>query len=94
MLGSAKRVSIQLRVRRIVHEDAYILVPVTDAVLQRRADGSVGIDFDALVAEAARLSTAPGVDWKQETVEATVAHPIQGPLPEGRFSFSPVKDDG
>jgi hypothetical protein len=48
--------SIALRLRRITHEDAYIAVPVNDAILEQAEDGSRRINWEAMVAEGIRIS--------------------------------------
>jgi hypothetical protein len=85
---SEQATCIQLRVRRIVCEDAYVAVPVTQAVMKKEPepDGTFRIDFDAFVAEGIRLSESPEVDWQMEE-GSTVAHPTQRPTPEGRRVF-------
>jgi hypothetical protein len=72
----------------VTHEDAYVAVPVTEAIMKREPepDGSHRIDFDAFVREAIRLSVDPKVDWQLEET-AVVSHPTQQPLPEGRLRF-------
>jgi hypothetical protein len=79
---------IQFRVRRILHEDAYIAVPVTSAIMKQtpEVDGTFRIDTEAFFAEAIRLSASEGVDWQQEE-SSVVAHPTQIPAPEGRRVF-------
>jgi hypothetical protein len=86
MSEAPKTYSILLHVRRIIHEDAYVAVPVTDAIMMTKADGTAGIDPEALIAEAIRISTDPRVEWRQES-SLTEPHPIQQPLPEDRTSF-------
>jgi hypothetical protein len=78
--------SILLHVRRIVHEDAYIAVPVTDAIMMTKEDGTAAIDPEAFIAEAIRISADPRVEWRQES-STTEPHPTQQPLPEDRTSF-------
>lgn len=86
MSESSETYSIALRLRRVVHEDAYVAVPVTDAILRKAGDGSLQIDFDAFVAEAVRISRDSRVEWRVE--ESTVeAHPMQGPIPDDRTCF-------
>lgn len=77
---------IALRLRKTTHADAYLNVPVTDALLKKVEDGSLKLDFDAFVVEGVRLSRNPAVEWKIEESD-TVIHPIQQPVPEGRTSF-------
>lgn len=86
MTEQNKTYSIALRLRRTIYEDAYVAVPVTDAIVKPKEDGTYGLDFEAFVAEAIRLSGDPRVEWKIETTEVN-AHPIQGPKPEDRQSF-------
>jgi hypothetical protein len=40
--------SIALRLRRVTYEDAYIAVPVTDAIVKKAEDGSFRIDPAAM----------------------------------------------
>ena len=87
MSEEQKTCLIALHVRRVIHEDAYVSVLVTDAITKANADGTASIDFEAFVAEAIRLSENEGVDWKVEESK-TEPHPVQGPLPEGRQAFS------
>jgi hypothetical protein len=77
-----------IRLRRTTHEDAYVAVPLTDAVMRTEPepDGTYRIDFEAFVREAVRLSATPGVDWRAEE-ESVAMHPLQGPVPEGRTVF-------
>ena len=77
---------IALRLRKTTHEDAYVSVPATDSIMELREDGTYGINFDAFVAEAVRLSKDPRVEWKVEEVE-TVPHPMQQPKPDDRRGF-------
>ena len=79
--------SILLHVRRIIHEDAYVSVPVTDAIMTPKEDGTFGLDTDALIAEALGISNDPRVEWRRES-SITEPHPTQQPLPEGRTSFN------
>jgi hypothetical protein len=78
--------SIQVRLRRTCHEDAFVSVPVTDAIVDRQPDGTGRINPKALVAAAMQISKDPRVEWKRESMETTM-HPVQCPLPEGRSSF-------
>jgi hypothetical protein len=78
--------SLMLRVRRITYEDAYVAVPVTEAIVRQREDGTSGIDADAFIAEAIRISQDPRVEWQVESSQVE-PHPMQGPKPDGRQSF-------
>jgi len=49
-------------------------------------DGSFGIDFDAFVCEAIRLSGHETVEWAIEEQTAT-PHPTQQPVPAGRHVY-------
>ena len=86
MNEAEKTYSIALRLRRVRVEDAYVAVPVTDAIIKPNQDGTGSIDFEAFVAEAVRISENEGVEWKLEESQ-TQAHPAQGPLPENRRMF-------
>jgi hypothetical protein len=85
--------SLALRVRRTVTEDAYVAVPVTEAIMKIKEDGKLGIDMDKFVAEAIRISKDSRVEWKVEESK-TEPHEIQQPLPEGRKSFDAYYSDG
>lgn len=78
--------SVALRVRRITYEDAYVAIPMTEAITKQNEDGSVGINVEAFLAEAIRISNDQRVEWKIESCE-TEPHPMQGPTPEDRQSF-------
>jgi len=86
MREDPKTYSLSLRVRRITFEDAYVSVPVTSSITKPKDDGTLGIDFEAFVAEAVRISIDPRVEWKAEE-SRTEPHPMQGPKPEDRKSF-------
>ena len=81
-----KTYSIALHLRRVIYEDAYVAVPVTDAIMKPNGDGTGTVDYEAFVAEAVKLGEYPGVDWQVEGAH-TEAHPVQGPHPEGRRIF-------
>ncbi len=78
--------SIALRLRRVIYEDAYIAVPVTDAIMKANEDGTGSIDIEAFIAEAIRIGGDDRVEWKTEETRIE-QHPIQDPLPEGRSRF-------
>jgi ribosomal protein S18 acetylase RimI-like enzyme len=86
MSETPKTYSLALRVRRITYEDAYVAVAVTDDILRKQDDGTFGIDFEAFVAEAIRISHHPDVEWQIEASQIE-PHPTQGPKPEDRLSF-------
>jgi hypothetical protein len=66
--------SISLRLRRVTYEDAYVAVPVTEAimkkseggVLEKGEDGHFRIDPEVLWAEGIRISQDNRVEWKIE----------------------------
>lgn len=78
--------SIALHLRRTIQQDAFVAVPLTNAITRQNEDGTASIDFEAFVAEAVRISQREGVDWQIEE-SVTEPHPIQCPLPEGRKSY-------
>jgi hypothetical protein len=84
--------SVLLRLRRITIEDAYIAVPVTDAVVKEIEDGTFRIDSDALIAEGIKIGQDPRVDWQVE-LEKTKMHPIQQPIPDGRKKLDTYYDN-
>ena len=81
--------SIAIRLRRVTYEDAYLSVPVTDRITEKKVDGSYGIDFKKFVAEGIKLSHDPRVEWKVETINLE-PHPSQNPLPKDRKTFDPL----
>lgn len=83
--------SIALRVRRIIYEDAYIAVPVTDAITRKAEDGSFRIDPEKMCAEGIRISQDHRVEWQIESTNTEV-HPIQQAAPEGRMALDPFYD--
>jgi len=85
--------SISLRLRRVVYEDAYVAVPVTDAIMKPKPDGSMGIDPELLWAEGIRISQDSRVEWQAESAK-TEPHPIQMAPPEGRYQFYAIDDAG
>jgi hypothetical protein len=74
---------IQVRVRRITIEDAFVAVPITSAVTKEEPDGSVHVDGAAVFREAVRIAADPSAQWQAESVEIVV-HPMQCPRPEDR----------
>ena len=83
--------SIALRLRRVTYEDAYIAVPVTDAVVRPKPDGSMGVDAEALFAEGIRIGQDGRVEWQVESSQ-TEAHPIQQAAPDGRKKLDTFYD--
>ena len=81
-----KVICVALRVRRTTHEDAYVSVPATDAIMKPMGDGTCRIDFEKFVAEAIRLSQDPRVEWEVEDI-STESHPTQQPKPDDRQAF-------
>ncbi len=92
MNDEPKTHSLALHLRRTIHQDAFVAVPVTDAILKRNEDGTTSIDFEAFVAQAVRIGESDGVDWQTEDSN-TEAHPVQCPLPEGRRSSDAFHED-
>jgi hypothetical protein len=78
--------SIMLRVRRVTVEDAYVAVPVTDAIMTSDKEGAARIYSDAFVAEAVRISVDPRVEWQVEstTRNRTRFRAVAGRTPELR----------
>ena len=58
--------SIAVRVRRVTTEDAYVRVPVTDAVMAADldADGHQHLDGGKVMAEARRLAAEGDAGWQ------------------------------
>ena len=78
-----KTTSIVFHLRRVVHQDAFVAVPVTDAIMKLDENGQPSIDWDAFVAQATQLGQHEGADWQVEEMQ-TAPHPVQCPIPEGR----------
>jgi hypothetical protein len=80
---------IVLRLRRTVTEDAYVAVPISDAIMkdEPEADGTRRLDFDRFVAEAIRLSANEAVEWRAERPASVETNPIQQPVPPDRSVF-------
>lgn len=93
MSEEEKTYSIALRVRRITLEDAYVAVPLTSDITKQNEDGTVGIDVEAFLAEAIRVSQDPRVEWKLESSQSE-PHPEQQEAPEGRRKFDAFYADG
>ncbi|MGW0908669.1 hypothetical protein [Streptomyces sp. NPDC002853] len=68
--------SISVRLQRTTVEEAYVSVPVTDALMQeeRAEDGSYRLDTQKFVAAAIELQG--GADWAPEDQQVAL-HPIQ-----------------
>lgn len=83
-----KHTCIVLRLQRTIVQDAYIAVPVSDAIMKKEPepDGSHRIDFEAFVREGIRLSQNDAVDWAVEE-SASAPHPVQQPVPADRRVF-------
>jgi hypothetical protein len=77
--------SIVVRVRRVITQDAYVRVPVTDAVVAADldADGHQHLDGGKVMAEARRLAATDDVAWRVEEQEIDL-HPVQNTPPDGR----------
>ncbi|MEW2507315.1 hypothetical protein AB0878_43340 [Amycolatopsis sp. NPDC047767] len=72
--------SISVRLQRTTVEEAYVSVPVGDAVLrdEPEPDGSARLDPQKVMAAAVELGRA--AHWSAEDVRIT-PHPIQKPPP-------------
>ncbi|MEV4508160.1 hypothetical protein AB0K00_04290 [Dactylosporangium sp. NPDC049525] len=77
--------SIVVRVRRVTTEDAFVRVPVTDAVMAAEpdADGNDHLDGGKVMAEARRLAAAGDVEWLVQEQDIDL-HPVQQAPPAGR----------
>ena len=87
--ADAKSVSLALRLQRTTIEDAYISVPLTDDLFEKKEDNSRGLNFDAFVAKGIELGNLPGVEWKAES-SVSKMHGIQMAPPEARKSYNPA----
>jgi hypothetical protein len=77
---------IQIRIKRTIQEDAYISIPWTEAIMSKKADGTLELDTEKLVALAVETGNKPDVEWKQENLVIN-PHPIQCPKPDERKIF-------
>jgi hypothetical protein len=77
--------SIVVRVRRVITQDAYVRVPVTDAVMAAEpdADGNDHLDGGKVMAEARRMAEADDVAWLVQEQQIDL-HPVQHTPPDGR----------
>jgi len=68
--------SIAMRLRRVTTEDAYVKVPVTEAILADLSNGG-----EALIAAACALGADTETRWVLDGEPIIEAHPIQKPMP-------------
>jgi hypothetical protein len=87
----SQSVSIMLRIRRTTVEDAFVAIPVTDAIMKMQPDGNYGMDPDAFTSEVIRISNDERVEWKVESTQIE-PHQIQTPLPTDRRCFDAFDD--
>ncbi len=83
MTEKPKTYSIVVHVRRVTFADAFVAVPVTNAITEKKEDGTFGVDSDALIANALRISNNQEVEWQVESSHIE-PHPVQMPIPENR----------
>ncbi len=75
---------IQIRIQRIAREEAYVSVPIDDAVLGPPApDGSRSLNDNAVFERALALGAESGVVWAKDGPTEIVAHPVQTTKPGG-----------
>ena len=92
MTEEAKTYSVSLRLRRIMYEDGYVSVPVTEALSSLSEDGTWHLDGQKVFDEGVRLGRDPRMEWQVESVEIEV-HPLQAPRPDDRRPYDPFYDD-
>ncbi|MFG2692974.1 hypothetical protein [Kitasatospora sp. NPDC048407] len=68
--------SISVRLRRTTVEEAYVSVPVTDAVMQDEPDADGSQHLDAAKVFAVALELGASAEWLPEDGRVVV-HPIQ-----------------
>lgn len=69
---------VQIRIQRIAREEAYVSVPIDDAVLGPPApDGSRRLDGNAVFKRALAMGAECGVVWAKDGTPEIVAHPVQ-----------------
>jgi hypothetical protein len=75
---------VQIRIRRIAREEAYVSVPIDDAVLGPPApDGGRRLNGKAVFERALALGTESGVVWAEDGAPEIVVHPVQTMKPSG-----------
>ncbi len=82
-------VSISVRVRRTITQDAYVSVLVRDAVMKVDEDGAARLDPDRIFARAVELGGHPDAEWRTESTTVAV-HPTQSPPPAERAALREV----
>jgi hypothetical protein len=71
--------SISIRLRRTIYQEAFVSVPVDDAVKQDAPDaqGRFSLDGDKVMSVAARLGKNPTTHWITEGDPVIEVHPVQ-----------------
>jgi len=92
MSDEKKTYSVVLRVQRVTYEDAYVAVPISEELTEQKEDGSIGLNVEALLSQAIRISNDERVEWKRESFK-TEPHPTQSPVPEDRIAFDAYYSD-
>ena len=71
--------SISIRLRRTMHEEAFVSVPVTDEIKQDTPDeqGRFSLDGKKVMDAAIRLGAAQGTRWIVDGEPVIELHPIQ-----------------
>ncbi len=80
--------SVQVHLRRIILEDAYVAVPITRDMVKQDPDGNNQIDVDMMLAQALSTGERLEVEWAVESTQTTV-HPTQCTQPAHRQVFNP-----
>ena len=76
--------SISLRVKKVIHEYAYVSVPVTPELFVVDGNGDYKLDTDKFLEVGVELGKKEGLKWYKE-VEEIMVHDIQGPPPESEM---------
>jgi hypothetical protein len=84
-VAERKSFSIQVVIRRVTTEIAFVHVPVGDAVLlPADEEGNRRLDTDKMLAAAVAMGSAPGTSWAVDGVPEISVNPIQMPHPDSR----------
>ena len=84
--------SISIRLRRTTHEEAFVSVPVTDAVKQDTPDdqGRFFLDGRKVMDVAVRLGAEHNISWRREGEPVVEPHPVQAAPNEDRGDVSKI----
>jgi hypothetical protein len=70
--------SVNIRLKRVTIEYAYVIVPVTDDMIKPVSQGEGRIDVERVMRRAIQMGQSPGLAWYPES-RVVEPHPIQKP---------------